>query len=121
MRAWISGDTTSSIRLKPASGLRIRDLADNAVWTLPVTSSTTQWSIEPYGNHLTQLQYVYAPSNRWIAFSGRSVFKGDGAVRGFGPEAADHAKGRHSAVPGRAACSGPQRGRPRHDQRAALG
>jgi len=76
MRVWISGDTTSSVRVKPASGLRIRDLGDNAVWTLPVSSSVTQWSIEPYGDHRTRLLYFYAPAGRWIAFSGRSVFNG---------------------------------------------
>jgi hypothetical protein len=86
MRAWISGDTTSSIRLKPTSGLRIRDLGDNAIWTLPVTSSITQWSIEPYGNHRTQLRYFYEPSNRWIAFSGCGVFKGMAQFEGSAPK-----------------------------------
>jgi stage II sporulation protein D len=86
MRVWISGDTTSGIMVMPSSGLRIRDLGDNAIWTLPVSSSVTRWSIEPYGDHRTRLLYFHAPSGRWIAFTGRSVFKGMAQFEGSAPK-----------------------------------
>jgi len=76
MRVWISGDTTSNVRVKPARGLRVRDLGDNAVWTLPGSSSVTQWSIEPYGDHQTRLMYFDASANRWRVFGWRPIFKG---------------------------------------------
>ncbi|MEU4608242.1 SpoIID/LytB domain-containing protein [Kribbella sp. NPDC023972] len=87
MRVWISGDTTSNLRVKPSSGLSVRDLGDKAVWTLPVSASVTQWSIEPYGEHRTRLMYFHAPSKRWIAFSGRGVFKGMAQFEGSAPKA----------------------------------
>jgi SpoIID/LytB domain protein len=76
MRVWISGDTTSNVRVKPARGLRVRDLGDNTVWTLPGGPSVTQWSIEPYGDHSTRLMYFDASAKRWRAFGWRPVFKG---------------------------------------------
>ena len=49
IRVWISGDTTSNINVKPSRGLRVRDLGDNAVWTLPVSSSVTHILVRSVG------------------------------------------------------------------------
>lgn len=78
MRIWLTADTTASIKVKPATGLKVRDLGDNAVFTLPVSSSITQWAIDPYSTNRTRVSYYYAPQRRWIywAAGGRSVLRG---------------------------------------------
>jgi stage II sporulation protein D len=87
IRVWISGDTTSNINVKPSRGLRVRDLGDNSAWTLPVSSSVTQWAVIPYGDHRTRLKYYNATSKSWVAFSGRSIFKGMAQFEGSAPKA----------------------------------
>jgi SpoIID/LytB domain protein len=93
MRVSISADTTSNVRVKPARGLRVRDLGDNAVWTLPGSSSVTQWSIEPYGDHSTRLMYFDASAQRWRVFGWRSIFKGMAQFEGSAPKALIMPKG----------------------------
>ena len=78
MRIWLSADTTASIKVKPATALKVRDLGDGTAFTLPVSSSITQWSIDPYSTNRTRISYFHSGLQRWVnwAASGRSVLLG---------------------------------------------
>lgn len=76
IRIHITADTTDGLRVMAVNGLRIRDLGDGTVWTLPRTPNITSWSIDPYGTSRTRLRYYWAPTKRWAVWGGRSIFKG---------------------------------------------
>jgi stage II sporulation protein D len=78
MRIWLTADTTASLKVKPATGLKVRDLGDDAVFTLPVSSSVTRWAINPHGTNRTRISYFHAPQRRWINWvaGGRPVLRG---------------------------------------------
>ena len=71
MRIWLSADTTASIKVKPATGLKVRDLGDGTAFTLPVSSSITQWSIDPYSTNRTRISYFHSGLQRWINWARR--------------------------------------------------
>jgi stage II sporulation protein D len=79
IRVYLTADTTDGLQIAAVNGLRVRDLKDNAKWTLPRLKSITQWSINPYGTSRTRLRYYWAPTKKWVLWKvpdGRTAFKG---------------------------------------------
>ncbi len=84
VRVHITADTTASVRVLAVSGLRGRDLGSNAVWTLPVQSTITQWEIRPYGSTQTRLYYYRSGSSTgvlWRTLGGMAQFEGPAVTR----------------------------------------
>jgi SpoIID/LytB domain protein len=83
IRIRITGDTTDGVRVVAATGLKLRDLKTNKVYSLPVASNRNQWSIDPRGEHGTQVRSF--DSNKrvwslWRTLSGMAQFEGPAVI-----------------------------------------
>jgi stage II sporulation protein D len=79
IRIRISGDTSDGLRVAVAYNLRVRDISAGKVWTLPRSPSMSHWSLDPYGEHGTQLKSYNAQKRTWTVWS---TFKGMGQFEG---------------------------------------
>jgi SpoIID/LytB domain protein len=85
IRVRINADTTDGLRAAVAYNLRVRDVSAGKVWTLPRSASNNQWSLDPYGDHGTQLRTYDAKKRIWTVWKapdGRTSFQGMGQFEG---------------------------------------
>src|SRR5262245_59101318 len=74
VRVLISADTTSDVKVSPARGLSVRDLADGSKWVLPTRDAIRRWRILPGGK--VEL-YNGTRWRRWRV-PGRTRLRGEG-------------------------------------------
>jgi SpoIID/LytB domain protein len=79
IRIRINADSSDGVRVAVADNLRVRDISAGKVWTLPRSASMSQWSLDPYGEHGTQLKSFDAKKRTWTVWS---YFKGMGQFEG---------------------------------------
>jgi stage II sporulation protein D len=74
IRVLVTGDTTSDVKVSPARGLAVRDLADGRRWQLPIRDRITRWRI------LTTGRVQFHNGNRWRRWEvpGRNTLRGQG-------------------------------------------
>jgi SpoIID/LytB domain protein len=85
IRIRINADTTDGLLVAVAYNLRVRDVSAGKVWTLPRSASKYRWSLDPYGDHGTQLKSYDATKRTWTVWKapdGRTSFKGAGQFEG---------------------------------------
>jgi stage II sporulation protein D len=85
IRVRINADTTDGLRVGVSSNLRVRDVSAGKVWTLPLSASKNQWSLDPYGDHGTRLRSYDVNKRTWTVWKapdGRTSFKGMGQFEG---------------------------------------
>ncbi len=79
MRVLISSDSTSDLQVRPATGLRVRDLDDGSSWRLPTERSISRWRLTPARDNKTMVQYLDSDGwHRWRIPGGRRTFGGNG-------------------------------------------
>ncbi|WP_433016945.1 SpoIID/LytB domain-containing protein [Kribbella sp. CA-294648] len=79
MRVRITADTTDGVRVAASNKLGLRDLANGKVYTLPVASTRSQWSINPRGEHSASVSSYNAKTKTWTlwkTFTGMAQFEG---------------------------------------------
>ncbi|HZO66769.1 MAG TPA: SpoIID/LytB domain-containing protein [Kribbellaceae bacterium] len=84
VRVHVTADTTAGVKVLATTGLRARDLGSNAVWTLPVQSTISQWEIRPHLSSQTRLYYYRTGSSTgvlWRTLSGMAQFEGPAVTR----------------------------------------
>ncbi|MBA3233339.1 MAG: SpoIID/LytB domain-containing protein [Propionibacteriales bacterium] len=86
VRVLISSDTTSDVQVRPRSGLRVRDMRDNASWKLPTRAGVDRWRLNAAPDDTTAVQYHNAKGwHRWRIPDGRTTFKSNGQFSASGP------------------------------------
>src|SRR5690606_17454218 len=87
IRVQISADTTNSVSVKPASGLKFRKLSNGSVITLPTTVSkrkVSEWSIDLAKADRKKNSLFYKSGSTWYAystFSGDAQFEGPSTIK----------------------------------------
>ena len=79
MRVRITADTTDGVRVAASNKLRLRDLATGKVYTLPVASTRSQWSINPHGEHAAAVSSYNSKTKTWThwkTLTGMAQFEG---------------------------------------------
>jgi len=76
VRVLVTADTTSDVVVSPTRGLRLKDLGDRAVYTLPSIDGLTRWRLTPVSGE-TVVEYY---DGRWRRYrpGGRAALVGDG-------------------------------------------
>ncbi|MFF0269245.1 SpoIID/LytB domain-containing protein [Kribbella sp. NPDC004536] len=83
IRVRISADTTDGVRVAAVNGLAVRSMATGKVYTLPKASTINQWSIDPNGEHGTELNSYNATTKKWTlykTFTGMAQFEGAAVI-----------------------------------------
>ncbi|GAA1157353.1 hypothetical protein GCM10009630_64410 [Kribbella jejuensis] len=83
IRVRISADTTDGVRVAVVNGLAVRSLATGKLYTLPKASTIDQWSIDPNGEHGTELNSYDATTKKWTlykTFTGMAQFEGAAVI-----------------------------------------
>ncbi len=86
IRVQITADTTNSVYVKPASGLKFRDLSTNAVVTLPGTTSgrkVSAWSIDNAKANRKKNSLFYKSGSKWYTYktvAGSAQFEGPSSI-----------------------------------------
>jgi stage II sporulation protein D len=86
IRVLLTGHTSSTLRVSPVRGLRVRDLADGSTWRLGTpTSSTSRWELRENANGRLMVMYLDAAGwHRWRV-PGRGNLLGGGAFQATRP------------------------------------
>jgi SpoIID/LytB domain protein len=85
VRVLVSADRTPDVQVRPAAGLRVRDLSDRAIWTLPKRASISRWRLLPLPNGSTAVEFLDGRGwHRWRTPSGRRTFAGNAQFRATG-------------------------------------
>jgi len=86
IRILISADTTPAVVVKPATGLRVRDLTDGSAWSLPQRSRIDLWRLAPTRGNRTDVQFrARGGWHRWKvpgrgSVTGNVQFEADRAI-----------------------------------------
>lgn len=83
VRIRITADTTDGVRVHSVNGLKLRDLKTNRLYTLPVATNRNQWSIDPHGEHGTQVRSYDAKKRTWTLWrtlAGTAQFEGPAVI-----------------------------------------
>jgi len=89
IRVLLTADTSSDVVVRPARGLRVRDLADRQAWNLPVRSTIDTWRIKPKAKQAARSVVQFRDGSGWhrwhprgvTSFSGNAQFEADRAMR----------------------------------------
>lgn len=86
IRVLLTGHTSPTLRVSPARGLRVRDLADGSTWSLGSPSGTiSRWELRENANGRFMVLYLDADGwHRWRV-PGRGNLLGDGAFQANQP------------------------------------
>ena len=85
IRVLIGADWTSDLQVRPRRGLKVRDLTDNASWTLPARGGVDRWQLRPVTAASTVVRYHDSVGwHRWGIPDGRGTFAGDAQFRAPG-------------------------------------
>ncbi len=86
VRVLISADYSSDLQVRPQRGLRLRDMKDGEVWTLPTGNGIDRWRLTPASDGRTAVQFRDARGwHRWRVPGGKQTLKSDGQFRAKRP------------------------------------
>ena len=88
LRVLLTADTSSDVSVRPAPGLRVRDLADGERWRLPTGQvGASAWRIAPTNDDASVSSVQYRDGAGWHRWNlpGRTVLRGDAQFRADTP------------------------------------
>lgn len=85
VRVLVTADTSTDVRVSPATGLTVRDLGAGRTYPLPGLPGATRWKLDVDSSGRTVVAYLTSAGWQRYAPGGQATLVGDGQFQAAGP------------------------------------